>query len=625
VYVLVFEAVFYFVFQHGAKYIYDTDDDNFLKYALSGFEASREWTNHLVLVTDNQTNNPYVHFGQSTLWPRGYPLDRVGLDADRRYRLCNISPSAVQQGMVDGDPDVDAIFRLTRRQKSSPLHLTFDRTAPPFVLPRRTFAPFNSQNTFFAATAFWGLLLPGNSASDRVVDIYRSYWVQRLLWLLGDGVTFAPPMSLQVRNPHSDLSDANEESVLYRDVGRYISVLSRWECGEDAQFMFDCISRLSRHLVSEGFWTSRDADMVDAWLSDLSSIGYVPPPLSAAAGSGIAACRSDKSEHRRMVFYPVEQNTSLPHSQSLHVPADTTNLELVIKHVSSSCGPLHGKYWSSAMRNARKYPDILLVISVPGNIHSSLPSLEATYRPHFPNILYCVRHRISDTFIDRWRVSVVWVDEDPALLPCVLAAGEIHYNVHGVFHITSNMFVNLEQGRIANFVDSLVWMSGEFHAYSSSTLSQCHRKSITCRHMSRDVLSRFNGVIEDSTLLSIERKSKLRTCVTKLEGDPTWVSQKDVLWISDFAMYVPTRLIPQLAELRTALSPSHNPQHDLLVHLMFECDQLTVNYLHHSIDVKALTDPSNVDYVLPFSFDKINSVVDATKQFCSYIEQFKSS
>ena len=610
------------VFQHGAKYIYDTDDDNFLKYDLSGFQGALHWSSHLVLVTDNITNNPYVHFGQSTMWPRGYPLERVGLDMERRYSICDLSALAIQQGMVDGDPDVDAIFRLTRRQKSEPLRLAFDRAAPPYVLPRHTFVPFNSQNTFFAASAFWGLLLPGNSVTDRVVDIYRSYWAQRLLWLVGGWVTFAPPMALQVRNLHSDVADADAESVLYRDVGRYISVLNRWECDSDAQFMFDCISQLSRYLVTEGFWISQDADMVDAWLSDLSSVGYVPPTLSAAR-SGIETCLLDRSKHHQMVFYPVEQNTSLSHSTNYFIPEGSTSWELVRKHVSSSCGPMHGEYWIAATKIARKYPNILLVISVAGNIHSSLPSLEATYRPHFPNILYCVRHKINDAFIDRWKVSIVWVDEDPDSLPCIIAAGAIHYGTHGILHVNSNIFLNSEHSRITNFVDSLVWMAGEFHAYSSSTLSQCYRKSIACRHMSRDILAHFTGIIEDSTILSGQQKAKLRSCVTKLEGDPTWVSQKDVLWISDFVMYLPSRLISQLVELRGALSPDHSPQYDLLVALMFECDQLTVNYLRHSIDIEDLTDASKADYVLPFPFDKVNSVVDATKQFCSYVEQFK--
>jgi len=611
-----------FIFQHGAKYIYDTDDDNFLQYDLSRFETSQQWSSRLVLVSNNLTNNPYIHFGQSTLWPRGYPLERVGLPAERRYSLCDVTPPAVQQGVVDGDPDVDAIFRLTRREKSGPLHLSFDRAAPPYVLPPRTYAPFNSQNTFFAASAFWALPFPSNSVSDRVIDIYRSYWAQRLLRLIGGGVSFAPPMAFQVRNLHSDLADADDESILYHNVSRYLLALNRWQCYDaEAQFMFDCVSGLSRHLVAEGFWTSRDADMIDAWLSDLSSVGYVPPPLPYSV-TGSETCLSP-TRRRRVVFYPVEQNTTLPHSSSLHIPSGSTNWDLVAKHVSSACGPTHSNYWNLAMQNARKYPNILLVISVPGNIHTSLPSLEATYRPHFPNIIYCSRHKISDEFIDLWKVSVIWIGGNPAVLPCLIAAGEMHYNVHGVLHIAANMFLNSEQGQIASFVDSLVWMTGEFHAYSSSTLSQCHRKTITCHHMSHGILAQFTGMIEDSATLSGQQKANLRSCVTKLEHDPTWVAQKDMIWVSDLAMYVPLKLIPQLAELREVLSPDNSPEHDLLMSLMFECSQLTVNYLRPSTELEALTNASRADYVLPFAFDKVNSIPDVTKQMCLYIEQFK--
>ena len=274
------------------------------------------------------------------------------------------------------------------------------------------------------------------------------------------------------------------------------------------------------------------------------------------------------------------------------------------------------------MRSARKYPHVLLLISVPGNFHGSLPSLEAAYRPHFPNILYCVRHKITTTFLDRWKVSVVRIGEDPAPLPCLLAAGEIHYSVRGVLHIGANMFVDSQRGRVASFVDSLVWMTGDFHAYSPSTLAHCHRRAISCRHVDRDALARFGGTIDDSPSLSGRQKAKLRACLAKLDSDPTWISAKSALWISDLVMYVPSHLIDRLAELRAALSPSGSAQHDLLVSIMFECDQLTVNYLRHSVDVKALNE---TDYVVPFAFEKVNSLVDVTKQFCSYIEQFKSA
>ena len=41
----------------------------------------------------------------------------------------------VQQGIVDGDPDVDAIQRLTRKDRSAKFVVYFDRNASPVVFP----------------------------------------------------------------------------------------------------------------------------------------------------------------------------------------------------------------------------------------------------------------------------------------------------------------------------------------------------------------------------------------------------------------------------------------------------------------------------------------------------------
>ncbi len=60
----------FFFFQHGAKVIYETDDDNLAEDGINGFHLTETcWG--LTIDTHNLTYNPYVHFGQSTLWPRG--------------------------------------------------------------------------------------------------------------------------------------------------------------------------------------------------------------------------------------------------------------------------------------------------------------------------------------------------------------------------------------------------------------------------------------------------------------------------------------------------------------------------------------------------------------------------
>jgi hypothetical protein len=59
------------------------------------------------------TVNPYAYFGQPSIWPRGYPLSEIYRDPPTEFEVVNASVS-IQQGLANGDPDVDALFRLTR-------------------------------------------------------------------------------------------------------------------------------------------------------------------------------------------------------------------------------------------------------------------------------------------------------------------------------------------------------------------------------------------------------------------------------------------------------------------------------------------------------------------------------
>jgi hypothetical protein len=110
---------------------------------------------------DRTAVNPYIHFGQPSIWPRGLPLEAVAENAPEQHYVQGSPVKAlVQQGLAEGDPDVDAIFRLTRVSSGKLIRVKFDNQAPPVALPRGLAAPFNSQNTLFHKEALWGLLIP---------------------------------------------------------------------------------------------------------------------------------------------------------------------------------------------------------------------------------------------------------------------------------------------------------------------------------------------------------------------------------------------------------------------------------------------------------------------------------
>jgi hypothetical protein len=151
----------------------------------------------------------------------------------------------VQQGLVNGDPDVDAIYRLTRKNFRNLLKIEFDSNAPPLVLKKNQYAPFNSQNTFFHYDAFWSLIFP-LVFSFRECDIIRSYVTIRLLNEIDARVAFMPPNAIQIRNAHSYFKDFKDEKRIFNDINELVDALNNWTCSHEhfKDCFVDCINSL---------------------------------------------------------------------------------------------------------------------------------------------------------------------------------------------------------------------------------------------------------------------------------------------------------------------------------------------------------------------------------------------
>ena len=289
-----------YAIEHGAKIIYETDDDNSPYGGVIKF-FQQEFGEFYAYKTESPVVNPYAHFGQSSIWPRGYPLDHISDPPRRKFVKCNAARPSIQQGVVDGDPDVDAIFRLTRKDQDIALDVKFDVSAPPVLLPPQTMSPFNSQNTLFLHDALWALLLPVTVAF-RVCDIWRGYWAQRLLWEIGGNLVFFPPNARQVRNAHNYLADFIDENQLYQDSGRLVEFLMNWK--SDKKEFFSRVLDLSVAMAEEGFWGVGDVLLTEAWLKDLISLGYEQPTISPV----VPPCKTPTE--KEFEIFPNEQPSS---------------------------------------------------------------------------------------------------------------------------------------------------------------------------------------------------------------------------------------------------------------------------------------------------------------------------
>ena len=252
-----------YAIEHGASIIYDTDDDNEPYGDLHPLAD----TVHLTVVhAKHNCVNMFGYFGCPDVWPRGYPIDKItdnGAFIIESPEHCCIG---IEQGMINQDPDVDAIFRLT---KNKPVFFT-DRVS--CVLALGTYCPTNSQNTFTHKKAFFTLYLP-STVNMRITDIWRGYCAQKLLEQCHLRIVFSGPSAIQERNPHNLMHDFMQEQDLYLKSGQLVTFLYHWQ-RFDAQDFLKSMYTLYEDLITEKFLGTGELALCKAWIEDLIKVGY---------------------------------------------------------------------------------------------------------------------------------------------------------------------------------------------------------------------------------------------------------------------------------------------------------------------------------------------------------------
>jgi len=247
--------------RRGADCLYETDDDNAPLHSWSPREESIEAHR----IDAPGWVNVYRCFSQDRIWPRGLPLDEV-LDSMRRTPPK--SPSAervrapIQQGLANGSPDVDAVWRLVLDQP-----FDFDN-GPSVVLAPGSWCPFNSQSTWWWPVAFPLLYLP-SFCSFRMTDIWRSFVAQRCLWELGLGLVFHPAEVVQDRNLHDLMRDFNDEIPGYQRNRDLVQVLTDTPLLPGAGSVENNLQRCYEALVRHDFFCGDELQLLAAWRDGL--------------------------------------------------------------------------------------------------------------------------------------------------------------------------------------------------------------------------------------------------------------------------------------------------------------------------------------------------------------------
>jgi hypothetical protein len=241
----------------GADLIIDTDDDNipYSHWSFPDFDGEFD-----LISSGLGFINIYALFTEQDIWPRGLPLNKI-----RSSKLSDFYPPCsckvgIWQGLVDGDPDVDAIYRLL-----SDTPCIFNKRKP-IVLGKGTISPFNTQNTAFRKELFPLLYIPA-TVTFRFTDILRSYVAQPIMWLYNYYLGFTGATVKQVRNPHDYMKDFESEIPCFLQGEEVLEIVSRQI--SSSYSICDNLTIAYEELYKHGIVEKKEMSLVNSWINDL--------------------------------------------------------------------------------------------------------------------------------------------------------------------------------------------------------------------------------------------------------------------------------------------------------------------------------------------------------------------
>jgi hypothetical protein len=249
-----------YAMQNGAEVIIDTDDDNIPK---SNWEFPEFGGSFESIPGDMGFINIYNYYTDQKIWPRGLPLYLINKVKINNVLKCENFMVGIWQGLADGDPDVDAIYRLTSNAACN----FIDR--PPLVLNPGTFTPFNTQNTAIRKELFSLLYLP-TFVSFRFTDILRGIIAQPIMWAAGYNLGFTNATVRQERNPHDYFKDFVSEIPMYLHIEKVAESVNKVTNSNSS--VTDNLFNSYNELEKENIVSADELKTLDAWLFDISNL-----------------------------------------------------------------------------------------------------------------------------------------------------------------------------------------------------------------------------------------------------------------------------------------------------------------------------------------------------------------
>lgn len=241
----------------GVNMIYDTDDDTIPTPQWN----SRDFICDTVIGGDSMIN-PYALFSDKKIWPRGFNLSLINKRVDYTQTSRN-SKIGVWQGLINGDSDFDAIYRLTVNE-----HIVFNEDRDIAIHPE-CFAPFNTQSTLWNKELFPLLYIP-QSVDFRFTDILRGFVAQKIMWNFDFLLGFHHPNTYQVRNEHDYYLDFLGEISMYKNTPIVIQCLNDLDLTGNS--IDECLFKVYTSLYNKNIVEEREMLNLSNWILDIKNM-----------------------------------------------------------------------------------------------------------------------------------------------------------------------------------------------------------------------------------------------------------------------------------------------------------------------------------------------------------------
>lgn len=168
----------------------------------------------------------------------------------------HLSEIDIVQTLVNLEPDVDAIYRLTRNK--NPVDYLYMNDL--LIMDKGIYTPGNTQSTFWLTKKSQDFLYVPVTVDFRFCDILKMYVAQSQ-----NRFAYASFFTEQIRNQHDLMSDFKSEISCYLGVDKTVSQLRGISQGASLREIYV-------EMVNIGICQSRELEILDTYLSELDVI-----------------------------------------------------------------------------------------------------------------------------------------------------------------------------------------------------------------------------------------------------------------------------------------------------------------------------------------------------------------